>query len=414
MSFFNTLVESLKFAFGALIVNKLRTVLSLLGITIGIFAIILVYAAVDSLEYSIRSSVDSLGSDVIYVQKWPWGGGEDFPWWKYFQRPEPRYREAVELERRVTSADKIGYAFAISRTVQYKNSHAENTSIFCVTHTYSDLWELDFDKGRYFSTMESKSGRPVGIIGADLAEGLFGSEDPIGKEIRILGRKVSIIGVLKKEGSALIGQSHDELVLLPVEFAVMIVNENNIDGSMIMVKQKEGASVDQLKDELRVAMRAIRRLRPTSDDDFSLNQTSIMSAGLDAMFGIIGLAGTAIGGFSILVGGFGIANIMFVSVRERTGQVGIQKALGARNSFILAQFLFESVILSLIGGIIGLILVLMVTYAVTAILEFNIFLSFWNVFQGVSISVVIGLVAGFIPALQAARMDPVEAIRVNS
>ncbi len=408
------LYESGVFAVTSLIANKLRTFLSLLGIAIGIFAIISVYAIVDSLENNIRSSVASLGSDIVYVQKWPWGGGGgEYPWWKYFQRPETEYNELLQLQNRMERRSGMAGAMGNQGTVQFGNSSTENTQIRGVSEQYGSLWKLKIDRGRYFSETESRNGRPVCLLGATVAEGLFGNEDAMGREIKTLGRSFAVVGILEKEGSSMVGDSHDEQVLVPIAYMRQLVNEQNA-GMALMIQARPGQSTQELTSEIRGHMRAIRRLKPSAEDNFALNEASSLSAGLDAMFSVIGLAGTIIGGFSVAVGGFGIANIMFVSVRERTGQIGIQKALGARRSFILVQFLAESVLLSLFGGLVGLVLAFFLTLAAQTIGDFEVVLSGKNIVQGLGISGAIGLLAGIVPAYMAARLDPVEAIRVNS
>ncbi len=404
--------ESIRFAFHALVVNKLRTILSLLGVTIGIFAIISVFTIVDSLERSIRTSVQSLGDNVIYVQKWPWTGGADFPWWKYFKRPLPEYEEADKIRARSNYAEAVCFGASMGTNVQYKSNVVEKAGVFGVEYSYKDIWNFDIVNGRYFTESEMKSGVNYGIVGWEIAENLFPSEDPVGKEIKVQGRKVVVIGVFDKEGTTLIGNSRDELIVVPYLFLAKIANvRSENSGPLVMVKAKPDITADQLNEELRGIMRSIRRLAPRVEDDFALNQISLLSQGLQMTFGVLNIAGWIIGGFSILVGGFGIANIMFVSVKERTNQIGIQKALGAKNFFIMLQFLFESVALCVMGGVVGLALVFGLSYFVTQSLDFDIMLSMGNIVLGLVISVAIGLISGFVPANAAALMDPVDAIR---
>lgn len=394
--------------------NILRTVLSLLGIAVGIFSIISVYAVVDSLERSIRSSVQGLGSDVVYVQKWPWGGGGgEYEWWKYFQRPEVGYFDYQRLEEfGVRGSDAIVLLNGTTTTVSAGNSNVEQTEIRGITYDYSQLNKLGFVGGRYFTERELRSGLPYCIVGADIAEGLASSEQLVGTSIRILGRDFQVIGVLEREGSSLVGETHDARVLVPARWVVANVGDE-MGGSAIQVRAASGTTVAELKENVRLVMRKIRRQPPSEDDSFALNESSTLSSGLDQMFGVIGLAGTVIGGFSILVGGFGIANIMFVSVRERTGQIGVQKALGATRGFILAQFLLESVLLSLVGGIIGLTFAGILIAVGAAVSDFELAVSFQNIVTGIGLSALIGLIAGYAPAEMAARLDPVEAIRFN-
>lgn len=415
MIFLRIFKESFNFAIHALVVNKLRTVLSLLGVTIGIFTIITVFTIVDSLERNIRDSVSSLGSNVVYVQKWPWGGGGgEYKWWKYFQRPEPGYREMQQLQKRMTTASSIAFAYGMNKTLKFKGNSVENATILPCSHEYYDVWTFEIEKGRYFSELESKNGAPIAVIGKDIADGLFGSVDPIGKQMKLMGRKIRVVGVFAKQGQSLIGQDTDETVLMPVAYARTMMNIENQNGALIMASAKPGVDITELKDELRGVMRSLRKLKPKADDNFALNEISVLSQGLDAMFGIIGFAGGVIGLFSILVGGFGIANIMFVSVRERTNQIGIQKSLGAKKSFIRSQFLLESVILCLMGGVIGLLIIylgLQLFYLAVPDLGLKIAMSSKNVIQGLGLSAMIGILAGFIPAWIASRLDPVEAIR---
>lgn len=414
MIFLRILKESFNFAIHALTVNKLRTFLSLLGVTIGIFTIISVFTIVDSLERNIRSSVSGLGSNVVYIQKWPWGGGGgEYPWWKYFQRPEPNYKELKLLQKKVKTVSYLAYAYGFEKTIKYKKNSVSNATILPVSHDYNEIWSQELSEGRYFTEFESKSGSPIAILGVDVAEGLFGYGNPIGKEIKFLGRKVKVIGVFKRQGSSLVGQNTDEQVVVPVNFARGMMNINDQNGSFIMAMAKEDVSLEEMKDELQGLMRSIRKLKPKADDNFALNEISVISSSLDQLFDFLGLTGLLIGGFSIVVGGFGIANIMFVSVKERTNQIGIQKSLGAKNQFILLQFLLESVVLCLVGGIVGLLIVYAGVQLFTRFIDFDIVLSFKNISQGVLFSVGVGIVAGIIPAIGASRLNPVEAIRTG-
>ena len=415
MLFVKLVIESFLFAFHALIVNKLRTILSLLGITIGIFAIISVFTIVDSLEYNMRDSVQSLGDNVIYIEKWPWDFDSDYPWWKYMNRPLTSYQEMQEVKKRVKSALAVSYMIAANGVVvKFKNSSAENTSIVCASHEYDKIKSFELSEGRYFSMAESEQGRNFCIIGITVAESLFGVRDPIGNVIDIRGSKYSVIGVFKKEGDSFVGNSSDNVVLIPINTARKIINvRKDRFHPMIMVKGLPNVSNDDLKAELRGIMRSVRRLHPKEEDSFAMNESKIVSMQLDGLFKMMGMAGWIIGGFAILVGGFGIANIMFVSVKERTNIIGIQKSLGAKNYFILLQFLAESVALCLIGGAMGLLLIYGGTVLVNSLFDLDIFLSFSNILLAFTVSAIIGIIAGFVPAYSASRMDPVEAIRTK-
>jgi putative ABC transport system permease protein len=406
--------ESVLFAWQALVGNKLRSFLSLLGITIGIFAIILVFTIVDSLESNIRSSVQSLGSNVIYVQKWPWSFGDDYPWWKYMNRPLPKYEELEELQKYSKTTEALAFRMGQRKTVKYGSNSIDRVIIAGISHDYYKIKAFDLSDGRYFTQAETDGGYAVAIIGSLIAEGLFPHEDPIGKDIKINGYKCNVIAVVKKEGESMLGPSMDSQIHVPFNFArrFMDVKSENAD-PFIMAKAKPNITNAEMSDELMGIMRSVRRLKPFADQNFALNEISLLSQGFDMLFGIIGTAGWIIGGFSILVGGFGIANIMFVSVRERTNIIGIQKSLGAKNYFILIQFLTESVLLSLVGGSIGLFLTWLITLVGKDIVDMDISLSATNVFLGLTVSVLIGIISGFIPAYGASQLDPVEAIRSN-
>lgn len=403
------LKESFIFAINSVIVNKVRTILSLLGITIGIFSIISVLTVFDSLENSIKESFEELGDDVVFVTKWPVVGNPNMPWWKYWNRPQPSEREMKEIQKRSGAAEYSAAFFNFNRNIKYRNNTIENSGVLAVTQDYDKVIFFEIHEGRYFTPIESNAGRNVAILGAEIAETLFESLDPLGKEIKVGGRKCVVIGVLKKEGSAM-GNSNDQLVMIPLPFGKTLSNSRNLNMT-IAVKAAPNVSNDVLKDEITGILRAVRSQKAGEENSFDVSEISVVTNYIDQIFRIIGIVGWIIGGFSLLVGGFGIANIMFVSVKERTNQIGIQKALGAKNYFILTQFLFESVFLSLFGGILGLLLVYSGILIARQNIEFSIYLTSANVVIGLVVSVVIGLVAGFIPAWNASRLDPVVAMR---
>jgi putative ABC transport system permease protein len=404
------LFESFLFAVNALVVNKVRTFLSLLGITIGIFSIISVFTIFDSLENAIKSEINSLGSNVLFIQKWPWAMGGNYPWWKYYNRPEPKVKEMDEIKKRSSTVDEAAFILSVSRNVYYKNNEMQDIPIISISQDYNKIMPFDLDAGRYFTPVESHRGNNVAIIGTDIADQLFQGLDPIGRKIKVFGRKLDVIGVTKKEGESIFGDSKDNRIFIPINYGRSVLDVRKI-GSTIIVMAKEGVSNEQMKDELTGIMRSVRKLPPRADDSFAINETDIISKGFDQLFSVIAMVGWFIGAFSLLVGGFGIANIMFVSVKERTNQIGIQKSLGAKNYFILLQFLFEAVFLSLMGGLVGLTIVYILTLFSGSILNFELNLTFGNIFLGVVVSALIGLVSGFIPSYKASRLDPVEAMR---
>lgn len=409
--------ESLVMAIQSVTVNRLRAMLSLLGITIGIFAIIAVFTIVDSLESNIRESVNSLGSDVIYIEKWPWAPeeGEEYAWWKYMNRPLASLDEFEFIKEKSRYARHVCFLSAVGRRIEYRNNNVDGATVFGVTEGFQDIRSFEVADGRYFSPVESKSGRNVVVIGSKIAKDLFQSEDPVGKYIDLMGRKVMVIGVLEKEGKGTFDAFIlDEVAILPLEYYRGFIDiRRDMANPQIWVQAKRRVSVEELTFEVTHLLRSYRRLQPSEDNNFALNQTSIINNQLDQLFAVLKIAGFFIGIFSIIVGGFGIANIMFVSVKERTHIIGIQKALGAKRYFILLQFLFESVMLSVAGGIIGLVIVFIGASIITMSGDFTVSLTMDNIVLGIGISSAIGLVSGIFPAWQGARMDPVVAINTS-
>jgi len=412
MKLFLLIFESFRFAMNALKENILRTVLSLLGVTVGIFSIIGVYTMVDSLESNIKGSLSSIGSNVIYVQKWPWFfGGADYPWWKYFRRPEPKYEEFKYLRDNLENAQAISMIDFAGGVSCKKGSNSINALCQGVTYDFTEITEVPIINGRYFAPQEVESGRNVGILGADIADALFSDSDPIGQTFKMKGQNVTVIGVQERKGKQIadFGGNPDEKVFIPFLSHKRIFSSGEPYGDILLKGFDKDEGLFELEGEVTGLMRTKRGLRPSEDDSFALNRPEAAAAALGELFKVIGGAGTIIGLFSLLIGGFGIANIMFVSVKERTNIVGIQKSLGAKNSFILYQFLFESIFLCLIGGLFGIILVYLLSFLPLGTLD--IILTSKNIFKGLFISSGIGLISGILPAWQAARLDPVIAIR---
>jgi putative ABC transport system permease protein len=400
---------------------KLRAFLSLLGVAIGIICIISVRTAVTSLEMIIQSSLASFGNDILYVQKWPWiwADGNDYPWWKYLNRPSTNTRELEQLSDKLGSAKATCLIYFGGRQNVIANGNtAEGSQVNGVTYDYNKIKEMDFVQGRYFTFGESKSGQAVALIGANVAETLFEGRNNIeGEEIKISGAKMKVVGVLKKEGDDLFGFTLDNNVLVPYSFMTQFVKVGADGDPLIAIVPKPGVPMDELRYEVRGAMRNVRKISPYQEDNFAINQVSVFTEGIKSIFSIVNVAGIFIGLLSIIVGAFGIANIMFVAVKERTYIIGIKKAIGAKKSYILLEFLLEAVVLCVIGGIIGLLVVVGLfqglQYVVTHYGEsdFKFHITAYNVGVGLVISVVVGIFAGFIPAIFAANMKPVDAIR---
>ncbi len=414
MTFLKFFMESIAIAFQQLASNKLRSFLSLLGITIGIWSIISVLSAVDSLELNIRASINKLGDDVLYVDKFSWAEDPGQNYWKWVRNPNPDMKDYEAISKKVKSAMMSSYAAIVGmKPVEYQSNDVTGVYLFAMTYDYAKMFNLVIDRGRYYTRGEYHVGVDQVLLGANVAEKLFGGNiDPIGKKVKIMGRKFKVLGVLEKEGNSLLRiMNFDDLVLMSIPTARKFSNVNRARRSFINVKADKDVPLEQLEGELTASLRAHRRLRPKEDNNFALNKLSILSNAFDSFFSVISVVGWIIGGFAILVGGFGVANIMFVSVKERTNIIGIKKALGAKRYVILMEFLIESIILCLIGGAMGLLMVYGVISLINSADGFQFILTSKNVVVGAGLSILIGVIAGFLPALQAANMNPVDAIR---
>ncbi len=412
MKVFLLIFESFRFAMNALKENLLRTVLSLLGVTVGIFSIIGVYTMVDSLESNIKGSLNSIGTNVIYVQKWPWFfGGGDYPWWKYFRRPEPKYEEFRYLKDNLENAQAVAMMDFASGVSCKKGNNSIEALCQGITYDFTEITEVPIINGRYFAPQEVESGRNVGVLGADIADALFPDSDPIGQTFKMKGQNITVIGVQERKGKQIadFGGEPDQKVFIPFLSHKRIFSSGEPYGDIVLKGFENDEGLFELEGETTGLLRTKRGLRPAEEDSFALNRPEAAAAALGELFAVIGGAGTIIGLFSLLIGGFGIANIMFVSVKERTNIVGIQKSLGAKNSFILYQFLFESIFLCLIGGLCGILLVYFLSFLPLGSLD--IILTTENILKGLLISSAIGVISGILPAWQAARLDPVIAIR---
>lgn len=407
------LKESFGFAMNALRNNKLRTFLSLLGVTIGIFSIIAVLAAVDSLDRKIKNDLSDLDKNTIYLMRFSFGPSE-IPQWKREQFPDVTYEEFEYLKRSISDVDKMAFnLFTRNENIKFEDQTVSSVRVTPTTNEFEGIDGIKISHGRFFNEAESNSGTAVIILGFDVAEGLFiESEQAIGQKVRLYGQRFTIIGVTDKQGFSTFGDSRDNAVFLPMNFIRRLYGENSdMITPAILIKPKKGIDMEALKGEITQKLRTFRGLKVTEIDNFFINVLSGFTDMIDQIVGNLNIGGWLIAGFSLLVGGFGIANIMFVSVKERTNLIGIQKSLGAKNRFILFQFLFEAVILSVIGGLIGLLMVWGIAVLMTKVLDFEFVLSFSNVLLGAGLAGIIGLISGIIPAIAASKLDPVEAIR---
>lgn len=411
--------ESFRFAWSALRSNLLRTILSLLGVTVGIFAIIAVLTFVDSLEKNIKDSLNFIGTGILYLDKWPWLPEEEgeYKWWEYFRRPNASYNEFKFLKENLQHVSHIAiFSDRGNSVVKRENNSIGQVELVGGSEGYDQIFEIPVQQGRYLTFDELSAGRDVAVIGYEVAKALFpNNEDPIGQFIKVKNMKYMVVGVIKQEGQSFMGfSSKDYNVIIPYNSFRKLYQTGtgrwNEIGSVIGVKGfDQDFGLVELENELRGILRTKRGLKPMDKDSFAINRPEAMLNAISGLFDVVGVAGWIIGGFSMLVGGFGIANIMFVSVKERTPIIGLQKSVGAKNYFILFQFLFEAIFLCLIGGATGLFLVYLITLVPLGSLVVT--LSMKNIVLGIGVSSAIGVVSGIVPAAVAARLDPVIAIR---
>ncbi len=397
--------------------HKVRTLLSLSGVAFGIFCIIGVLAAVDSLEYAVQKDIKALGTNTVYIDKWEYSeGGNDYPWWKYVKRPSPKHEEMVLLKQKVPSALNVAMNINIGSTnVEIEDNVVSGVNYYGITEEFINIQPVETYMGRYLLQTDFDRGANSLVMGYIVAENLFGKpEKAVGQEVTMKnGKKGIVVGLIKKQGKSIIGGwEYDNSILMPYGFLKTMEREQNAN-PVIMVQGKETVPMAQLKDELEGAMRSIRKLKPTQENNFALNDIDAFSEFASKIFDGINKGGWAIAALSLIVGMFGVANIMFVTVRERTSQIGLKKAIGAKKRMILTEFLLESAFLCIMGGLLGLAGVYLITILSTAVFGFTIFVSPNILVLAISICVIVGVLAGIIPASIAANMDPVVAIRSN-
>jgi putative ABC transport system permease protein len=406
--------SSFKMALQELLKNKLRTFLSLFGITIGIFCIIGVLSTVQSLEHNLQNEIKSLGTNTIYIDKWDYaaGGGPDYPWWKYVKRPSPKHSELPEIKERTETAQYAAFQINTMDKIEVGDNVLNNVRLYGITEEFPSIQPINITYGRFMTDGDFERGTNSVVVGNEVAEKLFGeAERAVGKLISTRGKKLLVVGTIKKQGQQMIGGwAFDQSIVMPYRFARSIMDERRAD-PLILVQGKSDVNSKVLKDDLRGVMRSLHKLSPTQDDDFALNDINDFSDVMSQAFVSVNIGGWAIAALSLIVGMFGVANIMFVTVKERTSQIGLKKAIGAKKSVILTEFLLESAFLCIIGGAIGITLVFILTKIITAALDFPIFISTYLLFIAVGICIAVGLLAGIIPAYRAANLDPVVAIR---
>ena len=412
--------ESVAFAFSQLQGDKFRTFLSLLGVSIGIFSIVAIFTAIDALKENVRKGFETMSPDMVMVSQWPMMGEDDegnanmageFRWWEYMRRPKTSYGDFRYLEENSKLGEDFSFSMYTSATVRYGRKSVNRTTVECITRNYNKIVAMEMAQGRYFTPDENSRGTSVAILGHSLAQELFGEVvAPIGEKIKIGTTVATVIGVIQKQGESMVSLGDvDNTAYIPLNFGRYMVNPRWADNS-IYVRPASGVGQHELIDELRLLMRSHRRLAPGEKNNFSINAMTLLSDSVHQVFSMISVVGWIIAGFSLLIGGFGIANIMFVSVKERTNIIGIQKALGAKKYIILIQFLVEAVVLAIAGGVAGILLVLLVVLLLPAAEGFTFSLSVGNILWGVAIASIIGVLSGILPAWKGASLNPVDAI----
>ncbi len=393
--------------------NKLRTFLSLFGVTIGIFCIISVLSTVNSLETKVQSDIKTLGNNTIYIDKWVYSGGGDYPWWKYVKRPVPKYEEMKALKLKVPSAANIAYVIETNAAVEYESDMLSGVTYYGYSEDFPNIQKVEIIQGRTLLESDYEQGVNAILVGYEVAEKLFGTaSNAVGKIVKLKGgRAANIVGLVKKQGKSMIGGWEFDNSILMTRDMLKQMNPEEYSSPKIMVQANPGVSSEMLIDELTGAMRALRKLKPTEEDNFALNDLNALSGFATSIFSNINKGGWAIAALSLVVGMFGVANIMFVTVRERTSQIGLKKAIGAKRSTILTEFLLESAFLCILGGLIGLILVFILTKVASAMIGFPLFIAPQIMFLAIGICIMVGIIAGIIPASIASKMDPVVAIR---
>ncbi len=394
--------------------NRLRTTLSLLGISIGIFCIIAVLTVLDSMERNIRKEVATLGSDVVYINRWPWmDEGGEYKWWDFLRRPSMGVKEL----KAVNGLPHVQFATLCfsenNLTIKNNQNELSGVNVYAVMPYFENTQNLEIVRGRYFSTTELEAGTACGVLGDKLYNELFPSQlNPIGTYVFYHGKKIKIIGLLKKMGQSMSGFDFDNGMLVPYYVTSSMLDLKSLQyDPMLIVKASNEKSLEEMTYELTGVLRAVRKVKPTEANNFAINKLSQISDRLDTIFATINIVGFVIGGFSLIVGAFGIANIMFVTVKERTKMIGLKKAIGAPAATILMEFLTEAVILCLLGGLFGIISVFLLSLLATYLADFEMVLTLKNIGIGTSISLLVGVLAGYIPAKKAAALNPVEAIR---
>lgn len=409
MNLFVELKEGLAIAWDAILANKLRSVLTTLGIVIGIVTVTLMGTALDTMNRAFHSSISFIGADTLFVQRFSWMAHSEEEWLAFMKRREITWQQAKDVEKQMTRARGVAPMVGMNQPVAYQGRRARSVQVIGSTDQFLITSGFTLGIGRFLSPMESDAGRAVCVIGTDVATNLFLNESPLGKRIKVGSRSLEVVGVLAKQGSFMGIASFDNQVIIPIQQLLTGFWRNPDFQVQVKVDRLDG--MEDAKEELRGVMRKIRRLAPGEPDDFSINQQEQIIAMFNRVAGIIATVGLLITGLSLFVGGIGIMNIMFVSVAERTREIGVRKAIGAKRRTILLQFLIEAACICLIGGLVGLAITFALTLVLGQFMPVPVKMSLPVMGIAMMVSLLTGVISGFFPAWRAARMDPVEALR---
>ncbi|MDR3458337.1 MAG: ABC transporter permease [Verrucomicrobiae bacterium] len=407
MNFFTELREGLAISWSAIRANKLRSVLTTLGIVIGIVTVTLMGTAIQGLNNSFMNSVSSIGADVLYVERYGWFINSHEAWMNAMKNPNITLADVAALQRQMKLASAIAPVASDSDQVKYQKRNSSSSPILGTTEDYQYTGGLVMARGHFLTSAEANGGRPVCVIGADLATNLFLNANPIGEKIMIEKHEFEVIGVLDKQGGFAEEGGADNEVILPLPQFIRHIWSN--PPYSIQVKVAGLADLDDAKEELRVVLRRYRHLAPGAPDNFSINQQDQILDMFHKVAGTIAGIGLFITGLSLFVGGIGIMNIMFVSVAERTREIGVRKAIGAKNRTILLQFIIEAACICLIGGVIALLIAWPATLLLQNIMPATLSLRIMGI--ALLVSALTGILSGFFPAWRAARMNTVDALR---
>jgi len=406
IAFSHALIEGFLIAQRALMANKTRSILTTLGIVIGVVTVTLMLTIIQGLNASFAKQISFLGSNTVYIDQYPWIWDDD--WWKYINRPKVTLANYEDVLRKSKLSAAVAPMTGTSRPVAFRDKSLTGVQVMGATNSFLEVSSTVPEFGRFITDTDDHNARRICVIGQDVRNELFRQLDPIGRDLRIGHNRFRVVGILEKQGS-MFGQSRDNLIIIPTNTLLSTFGRNR--SIQIAVKAQDGVEIDALVDELTGIMRSSKNLKPQDEDNFSINRQAALQNLYNTMTGGVYAAGLVIGGISLLVGGIGIMNIMLVSVTERTWEIGMRKAIGAKTVHILWQFLVEAVMICMLGGSVGLLIAYLGSLAINNVLP--AVLPLWLAAFAVLFSAAVGVLFGLFPAAKAARLDPITALRAQ-